>query len=248
MNDMKAGPIAGIFALAALVGVTVTMMRTGSTPLPQKVDDFLDKSRSETVQERHTDVAKRVEEIQALVSDPLFAKLPPEKQKAVKAHLVELSEYRDYVERLDKITPPHDAKKDEQLRDIKAGLVQLRVPIEYQVEWSQTEAGERHRQWLDDATALEKAVDAAEKGYQKVNADAETLRKDAEGANLPARAAKILAEGSKLPSPEADNSRKIPGSQNVTYATVFSFARVDFVYDKWKKNKEVLLNIKSLGK
>lgn len=246
MNDMKAGPIAGIVGLVALIGVTVTMLRPSSSPLPQQVDDFLEASQKETSQERHADLTRRIDEVQALVNDATFDKLPVKKQDAVRAHLTELTAYRSFVEQLDKITPPRDLKKDEQLREVKSALTQLQAPIEYQVEWSQTEAGQRQRQWLADIDALEKEVDRVAKGYQTMVDEARKL--DPEGANLPQRARKILDEARKLPTPEADRGKMVPGSTSVTYATVFAFSRVDYIYDLWKKQRERLQGIAALGK
>lgn len=247
MND-KAGPIAGVVGLLALIGVTATVMRSSSDPLARQVDDFIASSQNETPAERHADIAKRIAEAQALVDDPMFAKLDTKRQDVVHAHLAELVAFRGYVEALDKITPPRETRKDEQLRAIKSSLTQLKAPIEYQVEWSQTEAGQRQRQWLAEADALEKAVDGVANNYQKVYDEASALLKDSEGANLPARARKILDEANRLPAPESDGGKAIAGAPKVTYGTVFAFSRVDFVYDKWKKQREKLERLAALGK
>lgn len=247
MPDVKSGPIAGIIGVVALIGLAVTMLRQGAS-LPQEVDAFLERDSGENPAARHKDAPGRIQEAEALVNDSQFDKLPASKQEQVRGRLRELKAYQEYVAKLDKITPPRDAHGLEQLDQIKSGLVALTAPIEYQVEWSQTEAGMRHRAWLQDVEAIEKAVDELMKGYEKLAAEGREVLKDAEAANLPKRARKVLADARKLPSPESDKDKRLPQSAGVTYATVFAFPVVQHAYREWTAPREKLQRLAELGK
>src|SRR5579859_2433514 len=243
------GPIAGLVTLVVVaIGGVVAVFSPRPSDLPAKVQAYFDKADAQTPPERHREVSAQIAELQTLADDPEFAKLPKPKQETVTGRLTELNAYQGYSQEMDAVASPASVSNEATLKEIETQLAKIKVPVEYQVEWSQTEAGLRHRQLQDAARALDRAVADTERSYRKVADEAQELHETSEKADLPGRARKIIAEAEKLPTPVADKDKPVPGSKEVTYAAVFRFERVNAEYQRWEKGRPLLKRLASLGK
>jgi hypothetical protein len=250
MNDtpINRGPVAAVIGLVGLlVAGAVAVFGPRTSELPKKVDTFFERTNAQLPQERHADVAAQIGELQSFADDPDFAQLPKPKQQDVTGRLTELKAYQAYAEAVNSIASPATADSEAKLKAIENQVARIKVPAEYSVEWSQTDAGERHRRLQDDTRALGHVVADTERGYRKAADEAELLRTTSEAANLPGRARKIVAEADALPSPVADRDKPIPGSKEITYSSVFKFEDVNAAYQRWEQARPLLKRIASLG-
>ena len=241
MKDTKAGPIkcGGHHRAAAALS-----MFGRTADLADTVQKYFDTADAQTPAERHRDVPEQIKTLEVFEADAGFAKLPKTKRDAVTDRLAELRAYQAYLGDLEKIPSVATATSNEKLKELEQQLGKLKVPVAYQTEWSETDAGVRRRALESDAQTLRRAVADLTSAYRKVADEAEELLRNSEAAGLPARAKKILMEADKLPSPD-ETSRPIPGASDVTYATVFAFTSVKAEYQRWQKARE---QVKGLAK
>ena len=244
--------VAGSVLLALVViptGLVLSRRGGDGRALQDRVSAYQAREQDQPAAARHADLQLKIDELTELTTAAHFGRLPAENQEYVRGRLRELSAYRDYERKLDAIPDPKDARRDDELTEIKASLGQLSVPAEYLLEWGATEAYRRHAERLKDAEALEAAVARTEQRYQAVVHDGEQVLDNAAGANLPRRAREVLDRGRELPDPERDGGRPIPGSRRITYAAVFRFPRVaEFAGRVWPRVKKELEPLAELGK
>lgn len=231
----------GILAVVAAVGSAILFGHHASpaNPLIERVNSFQARDQEQDVRARHQDVEKKIEELAALVNEPKFNDLLQAKQDFVRGRLRELRAYRDYRNQLGGIANPRAAQGEDELKKIRNNLNGLQAPSEYLVEWSQTEAGERHSALLKEAQALETAALDVRSGYQKLIEDGTRVVKEKDKLDLPGRARAVLDRAKELPSPE----QPIPGVEGMTHATVFQFPTIANLYQQWKKSAATLQSL-----
>jgi len=233
-----------IWAMAAIGGIVLVgiitalnIPRSGGKAalLEEQVHSQREREQQLGPAGRHKDIETQIEDLRAFRNDTGFANLTPAKQEYVRARLQELVAYREYEKKLAAITDPKDAHNEEQLERGRAELAELKVPAEYLVEWSDTEADVRHRELVADARALKSALEQCRKTYQDLIRDGKKVIETAAEANLPRRARDVLDRANALPHPSRDQDRLIPGSSRITYATVFDFPDVKMlVSTQWQ--------------
>ncbi len=236
MKQIGNGPVAGAAGILAVLGVAIAMFSGGQPMLAEKVDAYLKRVNAQSVREQHQDISTQLSELDALLNDAQFGKLTASRQQALRERRAELSAYQAYASEVEQVPAPSTLTRAAALKAAQEQLASVKVPVEYQVAWSQTEAGERQRKLLDEFQALERAVAEMEQTYEKLNARVRELLKDSEGAGLPDRARKILADARKLPTPAT-----LSGS------TAFGFERVQEQYRLWQKNEKKLREIAALS-
>lgn len=240
VTPTRYGPlIGGTLGLAALVGLTLKVVLTEPGTLETRVDEFLGSEQS-TASAQQRDVHKKIEELDEILHDPHWPRLPEKKQELVRARLKTLESYRDYEKQLNRITPPRNARTEEQLKQIKSELSQLQIPAEHQADWSGSDAVQRHNAWLADAKALDEVVYETKKAYLKIADQGEEVIRNKNAPQLPKRASDVLDQAAKLPTPERDQGNTIPGAPSLTYAIVFQFADVLAAYRAWEKVRDRL--------
>lgn len=230
--------------LTLLASALVWLLMTRNTGAPSALENAVDRHRSQeqalppAARLRHAPT--RLAELTRLEKDLAFAQLPEEKQDYVRARQRELRAYRDYDAALQQIASPHTATSFEHLEQIEASLQALSVPEEYRIDWSLTDAGRQHAEWLEDVAALRVAVKQVQGWYEERVRRASQVLADSEEPKLPARAREVLREADKPPFSEKDPDRPVPGSRRVTYGTVFGFRPVTEARAAWMALKEKL--------
>ncbi len=233
-----------IATLASMLSILVLLLGAGALlmfmwekpgPLETRVDRYRSQEATLGPSAAHRDAKARIDELNGFVADPAFARLPRTTQDYVHQQLRELQAYETFGTKLGQITDPADATSLQQLDQIETGLKQLSVPQEYRADWSQTEWGRRHVDWLEDVAALRTAVLKVAGWYEKLTRDGQQVLDNINGPNLPARAHNVLQEARTPPFPENDGERLVPGSRRVGYATVFTFANVREARRKWEE-------------
>ena len=232
------------FALAFVAGSAALLvwmrMGTDAQKLESRVDRFRGQFQAVSVMAAHRGFKQKIEELKSLKADSDFERLPDNKQEFVRERLHELQAYEEYEKGLADIIDPRDAGSLAQLDVIEASLKSSKSPDEFRAEWSQTEAGRRHADWLEDVSAIRTAVEKIDSWYRRLTADGHRVLDDLNGPNLPARAKKVLLEGRTPPFPEDDRDKLLPGSRRVSYAHVFGFAGVAENRRKWEEVKKRL--------
>jgi hypothetical protein len=232
-----AGSGALVIALGLITtGLLVTRQERAPNQLETRIDRWRAQEQEQSPVARHRDLPAKIEELTNLANDPAFAALPENKQEDVRRRLRELRAYQSYETRLNEVLDPRDARSLEQLSEIETTLSRLEVPAEYRTEWSQTPAGRRHAEYLEDVKALRSAVAKVEAWYQKLNKEGQQVLDNASAANLPARAKKVLDEARTPPFPEREPDKSLQGDRRVTYATVFAFTEVAEARRKWEED------------
>jgi hypothetical protein len=239
-----------IWTLAAAGGIALVGILTGlSVSRPGgKTGALEDLVRAQQVREqelgpanRHRDIDIRMDDLRALHNDPGFAKLPAQKQEYVRGRLEELAAYRDYERKLATIKDLREVRSQEQLDRIRAELAALKVPAEYLVEWSDTDAYRHHAELVEDGQALQSALEETKKAYTDLIRDGNHVIEASAEANLPRRAQGVLDRAKQLPHPARDRDKMIPRSRRITYATVFQFPEVTaLIGNQWQELEQRL--------
>lgn len=239
----KSGPAVATIGILALIGAAISLFR-GESGLNERVESYFRRVSEATSPLTGTgDVQAQIVEVEGFIGDKEFAKLSKEKQEKVEGHKKELLAYRDYEADVARITPPEQISLDTDLRRITKNLEQIAVPADYQVDFSKTPAGKKHRQMLVDARALDKTVNDMAQVYGELHKDARHVIDNASAADLPGRAQKVLDRAALMPNPQKDARQPIPNATDVTYGTVFAFAPVKEAYAEWLKDREVLAKL-----
>jgi len=233
--------IGGIVLVGIITALNIPLTGGKAALLEEQVQAQREREQKLGPAGRHKDIEIKIEDLRALRNDAGFANLAPAKQEYVRARLQGLLAYREYEKKLAAITDPKDVHNEEQLEHGRADLAELKVPAEYLVEWSDTEADVRHREFVADARALKSALEQNRKAYQDLIRDGKKVINTAAEANLPRRARDVLDRANALPHPSRDQDRLIPGSSRITYATVFNFPEVKIlVSSEWKGIEDAL--------
>lgn len=243
--------VAGVFAAVALLAAVGTMLfltRPGLdvAELERRVSHLQAREQDQSPLARHKNLKNKIDEFEDVLTNAAFARLPPPKQEFVEHRFKELTAYREFEKNIDKIPDPRTARRESQLDEIKEKLLDL-IPADYQVEWSQTEPGQRRAALLDDVQAIETAVQTVLDGYSRLVKSGKQVLDESSKPNLPSRAKKVLDDAKGLPDAKNDQAKLIPGSERVTYATVFAYGRVHDVLRQWDEEvKEKLAFAASL--
>jgi hypothetical protein len=242
MNAAKPMPIvAALLGLAALIGAALTLSSSGAGVLEKQVDEFFAHEKEAEPSYRLQEPEKKIDQLSSLQDDPAFTKLPKAKQEAIQDRLRELKAFQDFQMKLNAIANPRDARNLDQLRKTFSQLNDLKIPEEFQTEWSQTEAARRHDEWLEDAQALNQAGSEVRDELQNLTREGNQVVLNKNASDLPGRARKVLDKAKKFKL--ADNDRLIPGSQRLTYAAVLQIAEVESAYQEWKKVRTTLESV-----
>lgn len=231
--------VVGSLGLVALMGagaVTLVLTRGSSEPgaLERRVNSLRAREQEESPRVRHRDIHPKMEELTAIVNDPDFDALPAKKQEEVRDRLHELQAYEQFEKKLLPIQDPRDARSFAQLQEIETNLQNLKIPAEYRADWSNTDAGRRYSDYLDDIKAMRVAVVKVEDWYRNLAKDGKQVLDNAGKANLPKRAKKVLDEAKNAPFPENDPDKLLPGGKRATYAAVFGFTSVAELRRQWE--------------
>ncbi len=247
---IAASSIVGLVTLG--FGVRQLLVSDGPTgggdTLERVVESYLEKDRKESNAERHQDVEKRIQRLVAFMSAPGYGQLPSPLKDAVRNRHRELRDYQEYEKELNEIADPQTARTEDELKKIHASLTGLRVPPEYLTEWSGTAAGDRHHERLTDTDALAKAVRGTIQDYRAMARDGRQVLDQSAAPRLPQRAKEVLDRARALPDPKKNQGDPLPGSQRLTFATVFFFAGVGDAIQDWAKVRETLEGLAGLRK
>ena len=231
--------VGGGIGLLAFLGVALSLLRPSSVPLQERVEAFYPKF-SETAQQRHADVDKKIATLEGFRQDQEFRRLPEPHREQVENLLKELRAFQSYEQGVAAVPDPAGLRREDQFQAMRDQLAALDLPAVYSTEWSQTDAGKRHVELLDDFQSLETAVAETRRRYlQFVDEGKDVLRND-EAPQLPQRARHVLERAQKLPEPERDAGKPVPGSPRIKYAQVFEFPGVKDALRAWAKVRDQL--------
>ncbi|HEV3260933.1 MAG TPA: hypothetical protein VG013_29040 [Gemmataceae bacterium] len=246
MNDGKKWLI-GAIAVAVAVGVPALLFRSASGPLDKQVESFQAREQAQESAARYQELGKQIEELEGITNDAHFSRLSGQKQDYVRGRLAELRAYQDYDKALDEVPDPNEARNDGQLQQTRKKLTEIAVPASYQADWAKTDAVRRHDALSADVRALDDTAYDLRKGYRRLADEGSEVLKNKDAPGLPGRARQVLEKAKKLPDPQRDRDKTIPGAARVTYGTVFQFAEVAPVYASWERIKKSLEPIAALG-
>jgi hypothetical protein len=202
--------------------------------LEVRVEHFRLQQRSLPARDiyRRPRLKSEIDELTGFLNDASFKILSTDKQEFVREELAKLHAYQGYEQKLrETITDPRIASTESQLAEIEEKLNNLSIPQLYKAEWSQAEAGRQSTEWLEDVAAIRKALQRVNSWYQQLIHDGQQVLDTSSGPNLPSRARKVLEAGASPPFPEGD---RVPGSQRVTYETIFGFTSIAESRRKWE--------------
>jgi hypothetical protein len=256
--------------LTLLVGLTAVLVSQALRPpesdeqqvrtLQITIDDYKGKEGQTTAERLRgapAQLRQRVAHLTELRSKPAFSKLPTEQQQYVQDRLQELQDYSTYFEKLQRmqgVRRPADARDEADLRDTEQALdTDLRVPRE---AWNQTEAARLHQDYLEQISALRRAVDNVTEWYRQRQREGERLATFADrqpaisGSSLDWRSwrtdvERLLALAEKQPFREKD---QLPGPGAPTYGeTVLLFDRVREARQSWESTRLQLQRLLDLA-
>jgi hypothetical protein len=250
------GASAGIVAL--LLTLTIGLILTNQAPrageLAARVEDYRATDRATAVERLHgqpESLALRMAKLREYLADPGFESLPDKDKTYVREREAELREYLEYFQKLRQAKRPGDVRSSRELQDVKR-LLQTELALPH-AEWAETEAGRLHRSRLEEADALEKAVERARNWFLDSKEEAERLRTfagyqagpDSSAINWRgwyADAEKLLNPARKPPF--ADNEPIAPGSP-VTHAAALGFDKVTQARADWEEVKPRLEQVRN---
>ena len=251
------GVLAGMAALA--VALTIGRPHDTHNPLESKVINYRGREKETPSARLRGDLPSlqaKISELTDFKNDPNFASLPQDEQDFVNERLAELEAYRSYREQLQQVRPAGDAQNEADLKEIEKALEKLEPPPEYQKAWSQTEAVLAREQRLKDVAALRRAVAEAEDWYRGVKREGERLLRfavdrpaesGAAGGNWDALYEQLRQLEERAANPRFRQENRLPGSEDVTYATVLGFNRVAVGRADWETVKQRLDQVRDLA-
>lgn len=250
----SAGIVALLLALTVALGLTNRAPKAGE--LVARVEDYRATDRATAVERLHgqpESLALRMAKLREYMADPGFDSLPDKDKQYVREREAELREYLEYYQKLRQARRPGDVRSSRELQDAKR-LFQTELALPH-AEWAETDAGRLHRARLDEADALEKAVERARNWYLDGKEEAERLRTfagyqagpDSSAINWRAwyaDAEKLLDPAHKPPF--AENEPIAPGS-SITYAAALGFDRVAQAKAEWEEAKPRLEQVRNVA-
>jgi hypothetical protein len=230
--------LAGVGCLLLLIGL-LTFHRVGVSPLDLEVRNFQATAGSSAAERLREPLEPREKKLQEFQDSPDFAGLSEDLRQYVTDSLREIKAYRAYLAAVEKVGRPNFARDDKSLQSKEEGLARLQPPKEYRDEWGQTRAERLRRAWLDDAKAMEKAVNEAEQYYRSLVKRREALRGQKMTEDQLRDAFKVLLKEADRSPYRLENTNTIPGAR-VAFADVMRFERVNDAYQDWLKVREEL--------
>lgn len=253
------GTAGGIVALmtALAVGFTVRNLDTPTNALRERVQILLSADTPSAAERLHApirELRRRADDLRTIRNDPQFADLSTEEQRLVRDRLDELEAYLGYFDRLVQSPRPRDIHSAATLREITQELkTELALPKE---AWQDTEAGQLHRDRLQDAEALALAVKRTEDWYRDNAAKAEDLRtfsgqrtgRGAAGVNWDRWTTDVETLLRPDFRPPFSGPSPVPGAATtLTYeATVPRFDEVSSARNDWEAKKSRLQRVLDL--
>ncbi|MHB1425809.1 MAG: hypothetical protein ACYC3I_21800 [Gemmataceae bacterium] len=243
-----AGGIVALMATMA-IGFTVRNLDTRTNALRDRVQLLRNDDMPAEAERLHAslgELRRRAQELRAIRNDPQFDALPADQQQLIHDRLDELEAYLLYFNRLNQSPRPRDAHTERALREIKEQMkTELALPRE---AWKDTEAGRLHGDRLQDAQALDTAVQRAADWYRDSTAKAENLRTFGQYSKTGRGAAGVNwdrwtvdAETMLRPDyrPPFSGPNPVPGAATtMTYdATVLRFEEVLAARSEWEGKK-----------
>lgn len=234
--------------LAAMVSLTVMFVVAHHTDaagvLASRVDDvrYLDRETpAERLRGSLEDLRRREKRLDDFEKDPDFASLKPDARDWVQNRHQEIITYLAYLEKLLLERSPAAERADdaltEQMNRLKTALA---LP---QPDWAATAAGQRHKELLETAEAVQKSVRAARDWYEderdRIAGELLTGRDavNVEWASWATRAEKLLSPDRRLSFRPSD---ALPGTVGLTYETVLRFDRVLTARAGWESDRDRL--------
>lgn len=227
------GVVMAVTVLGTLAALLV-LYRPGldAAELEFRVDHLKAREQEQSAVARHKNLRNKIDEFSDVVDHAAFNKLPPLKREFVEHRLAELTAYGEFEKNIDGVPDPRTARRESQLQEIKEALLGL-VPAEYEEEWSKTEPAQRRTAMLEDIQAIETALQGLLDGYDRLVKNGRQVLDESNKPNLPSRARKVLDEAKMLRDPKSDRDKLIPGSERVTYGTLFEYSRVKDLVRQW---------------
>jgi GTPase SAR1 family protein len=228
-------------ALLAVLPVLLILNRPtdAASDLEARVSQYEASEQEETLPARYRQTQERIDRLASFRAESAFAALPDEQKEWVENRYRDLRDYRDFAGGVYELDP-RTVRSAEQVKDLYAALNRLDERLKAHSHWTETDAGQRLVEMRTDLQAIEKAVQDTIAGYENVIRNGEEVLRDKEKPMLPTRARNVLDAAKSLPNPRLDTNKRIPGSDHVTYSTVFNFDRVQEVLGRWEKVREKL--------
>ncbi len=204
---------------------------------------------AERLKEPLDDTAKKLAKIQR---HPVFNQVGPPLRDDTLVYAREVEAYLAYnKEFLAKVREPRFAEGEQDLAQIERALEEMPLPSSYDAAWKDTRIGKRRDQYRNDIRRIRVEADAVAAWFSAQKEDGEKLR--GEGGLLLAKStAKERDDWFTRVNdfldrePPQKKTARLPGTVNVTYASVYSFDQVKTALLEWETTKSSLVDLQRL--
>jgi hypothetical protein len=250
--------VAGSLGLvAAMIAVAAALVANRPedklNPLAAKVYSYRSREGQTPSVRLRGDLQLKISELTDLKNDLNFAALPPEEREYVLDRLRELEDYRSYHGRVQRVTPPEEARSEPELAKIEQSLKELALPPERQKEWSATQAVLDRAAALENIESLRHAVGQVEDWYRQLVRRGEDLwtfsGQRGDGAPIAWRDWQSQVQGlfDQAEAPPYRPTDRLPGSSRLTYAPVYRVEKVVEAREAWEAGKQRLQRLRDLS-
>jgi hypothetical protein len=244
------GAALGVAALLILLALAFFLTREAPATalLENQIKNFLGTYNKDSP-DRLKMAADVIPVLEKFQKEPAFSAINPELRAWVNSELTEMRAYHKYDEELKKeTTDPATISSYDKLKELEAKLNVLDPPKDYAAAWQETPAVKLRNERLKDVKAMNVALKDVKDRLDEVLIQAKILKKDIDEymdlpKNMKPKAAeKILEKQEKLRSLAAglkdrkktDKDLTIPGSERVTWTSIFRFPDVEQRYADWE--------------
>ncbi|MCI0463588.1 MAG: 50S ribosome-binding GTPase [Gemmataceae bacterium] len=236
------GLVAGLFGMLVLLTLLLVLSQPSEEleTLTQEVRTLRLRMGTQPQKRLSGDIDKRLQDLNKIRESKYFGKLPEEEREFVGHSIEELTEYRDFTDRLQKAAKTFDGKlttifDEDALKEVEEKLKAAAPSVRYAPEWAKTEAVRDRQRWTQEAAALRKAVQEIRDEYKALNKDAEQIQKlaDEKNYNKAIPLAKEAQQRAEALQKKKEDAQRIEGE--ITYAQVFQFDSVVQAQRRWEQ-------------
>jgi len=170
----------GLIALMLLAAGLFVVIRPNAeiTSLESKIREAMPGQKGKSTDLLKEPLDKRVKDLDEIMANPVFDKVPSELQQEVKGALAEIGKYRELnKEFVEFVKEPRYAKSDEDLVNIEKELDKIKLPDEYKDAWKETKLVKKEGQFRQDIDKLRLAVKSEEVWIREQIEEGKKLRK-----------------------------------------------------------------------
>jgi hypothetical protein len=223
---------AGVVGLVALLWLFFFRPSGAATVLEGQIAALRAESTRPSGELEYGNYQSHLREFRAIAAQPSFARVSKADRDFVESAIRDFEGYQIYAQALADIPDPKSAANMNQLEKITTSLES--IPQTYHAIWRETEIDKKHSTWVRDAGAIRLAVKDTEKAYADLVRDGKQIIDTADQPNLPVRISSLFDRARAVPDPQRDKDKLIPGSERITYESIFALPPLPGLYRQWR--------------